>query len=111
MIVISLPPVLMAVSLHLVYVVEWIGHGERPIPPHHGAQNVLEEVLYAAFALSFLNAVHLFVFWLAAYLTALMPFEPRIYRHRWTYLPLLTWAGGIATLIIDPIGAFDFWID
>ena len=102
-------PVAAVGSIHLVYVVEWVVHGEEPIPPFHGPSNSVEQVLYLASHLLF------FPFFFSIALDVALPAialakgcsRPPLLLA----LPTVLWAVGFMLLLADPVGAMYFWID
>ena len=96
-------PVAAVLSLHLLYAVEWFVNGEPPIPPHHGPDNGVEEVLYAA------THILLLLFAFSAVLDAFLPIVAFVKgRSRppvLLVLPTAAWLASFFVLIVDPWGA------
>ena len=108
-VMLALLPVAAVGSIHLVYGVEWLVNGERPIPPLHGPDNIIEEALYLASHLLLLP----FLFSVAA--DAALPVvavAKGVHRPPLLFvLPVASWAVGFVILFADPIRAMYFWVD
>jgi hypothetical protein len=102
-------PVAAAVSVHLVYAVEWCVNGERPIPPHHGPDNVVEEVVYWA------SGILMMLFGVGvagAMVLPLVALAKGLSRVTLVlFLPAATWLTSFALLAVDPLRAMAFWVD
>jgi hypothetical protein len=113
----ALYPLLVLVSLHLLYVVEWINNGEPPIPPHHGPANEVENVLYWSTTLLIVGAVPVFLghVVMIAWFMRDWPFEvagttPRAARLQ-LLLGVAAWVVGFILFFADPVGALNFFMD
>jgi len=102
-------PVAAVASVYAVYAVEWFVNGERPIPPHHGPDNLVEEAFY------WLSGALLIAFFISAAGVAVLPVVAlTMGLSRSTlvlFLPVAAWLASFVLLAVDPIGAMDFWID
>lgn len=113
-IALSFYPVALIAALHGLYVVEWINNGELPIPPHHGADGLVESTFY----------------WLAGVLYVAMPLALSAFPvvaagvivrgvgqssspgfNKWALSGLAMWAGACLLLVTDPFHALYFFMD
>ena len=97
------------VSSHLLFAVEWVVNGEQPIPPHHGADNTVESVLYAVTGLSLLTFVPALVVSGAVMVAVQRPGADRPLPL--VFLPLVAWVMALVVLMMDPVGAMYFFMD
>ena len=108
-IVLAVLPVAAVGSIHLVYVVEWVANGAEPIPPFHGPNNLVEELIYLLSHLLFFPFFFSIALDLALPAVALAKGCSR--PPLLLALPTVLWAVGFVLMLVDPVGAMYFWID
>jgi hypothetical protein len=102
-------PIAAVGSVHLVYAVEWYVNGEQPIPPHHGADNAVEEVLY------WVSEILMILFGMsigaAVFLPAVALVKGLSRPTLVLVLPTATWLASFVLIATDPLDAMYFWVD
>lgn len=109
-------PLALLAALHGLYLMEWVQNSERPIPPHHGADNWPETFIYWLTHTLFLCAVpafmvHVFVAaWVAQGLLR-QEGEDSGSPASIFLQALAAWVGAFLLFAFDPFRAIYFFLD